>query len=100
MLCKTIIKLLYHAIISKTSKTDPTFKKKLNQAFTVDPCMIVKRLDQNSSRWNLKLLYSIPLFQNFKFPHPPPPPHPQKKRIKKKNCSTSNQAQAVMLEYL
>ena len=30
------------------------------------PCMILKRLDKNCSRRNLKLLYIIPLFQNFK----------------------------------
>ena len=30
------------------------------------PCMILKRLDENCSRCNLKLLYIIPLFQNFK----------------------------------
>ena len=30
------------------------------------PCTILKRLDENWSRGNLKLLYIIPLFQNFK----------------------------------
>ena len=29
-------------------------------------CMILKRMDENCKRCNLKLLYIIPLFQNFK----------------------------------
>ena len=32
------------------------------------PCMILKRPNENCSRCNLKLLYIIPLFQNFKNP--------------------------------
>ena len=80
MLCKTIIKLLYYAIISKCQKVIDLFLIS-NQAFTVDPCKILKRLDQNCSRCNLKLLYVIPLFQNF---NPPPPPPPPKKNRQKK----------------
>ena len=49
------------------------------------PCMILKRLDENCSRCNLKLLSIIPLFQNFKnLP---------------KIMRPSHQAQALMLMY-
>ena len=50
------------------------------------PFMILKRLDENCSRCNLKLLYIIPLFQNFK-------------KIYQKFMRPSNQAQALMLIY-
>ena len=66
MLCKTIIKLLYHAIISKCPKVIDLYLIS-NQALTVDPCKMLKRLDQNCSRCNLKLLYVIPLFKNKKY---------------------------------
>ena len=70
MLCKTIIKLLYQAIISKCAKVIDLILIS-NQAFTVYPCKILKRLDQNCSRCNLKLLYVIPLYQNLKNLPPP-----------------------------
>ena len=50
------------------------------------PCMILKRLDENCSRCNLKLLYII--YQYFKISN-----------IYQKFMRPSNQAQAVMLVY-
>ena len=60
MLCKTILKLFYYAI---GSRIDLKIRKPRLRSILY---MILKRLDENCSKCNFKLLYNITLFQNVK----------------------------------
>ena len=63
MLCKIIVRLFYHAIISKFQKVFKNAFRIMKPHLCSRPCMILKRLDENCSRCNLKLLYIIPFFK-------------------------------------
>ena len=73
-------------MISTVSKRDQNVFKIMKPQLCSKPGMILKRLDENCSRCNLKLLYII--YQYFKISN-----------IYQKCMRPSNQAQAVMLVY-
>ena len=73
-------------MISKISKRYQKWFKIMKPQLCSKPCMILKRLDENCSRCNLKLLYII--YQYFKISN-----------IYQQFMRPSNQAQVVMLVY-